>query len=189
MVETRLLEQRKEMNKRRPKFLRQNYHFRKKVQDDFWRAPKGYHSKMRMRIHGHRKVVLIGYRNPEEVRGLHKSGAKFFYVAHLSDLEKFNPKTEVGILSGKIGDKKRYEILKAAVQKKLSFVNINAEKFVTNIELKMKAKKEMKSLTVKQKSEAKAAEKKPEPKVEAPKAEVKPKTQFKPEAKKQEKAK
>jgi large subunit ribosomal protein L32e len=164
MTKAKLLEVRKEINKRRPKFLRQNYHFRKKVEDDLWRAPKGYHSKMRQHKRSHRKIVQMGYRNPVEVRGLHKSGAKFVYIQNMAALEKFNPKEEVAILSGKVGDKKRYDLLKAAVQKKISFTNIDAAKFIANFDAKQKIKKELKA--VKPKSEAKPEKPKAEAKAE-----------------------
>ena len=75
MADVKLLELRKKMSTKRPKFLRQDYHHRMKVQDDLWRAPKGRHSKMKQRKRSHRASVAIGYRGPAEVRGLHKTGA------------------------------------------------------------------------------------------------------------------
>lgn len=140
MINTKLLELKKKLNKRRPKFLRQDYHHRLKVHDDFWRRPKGQHSKMRRREAGKRAVVQIGYRNPAAVRGLHKSGAKFVYVQDFKTLNKINPKEEIAVLSAKLGARKKYEILKAAIEKKINFANVRAEKFITDFEAKLKAK-------------------------------------------------
>jgi len=186
---TKLLELRKKMNVKRPKFLRQDYHHRVKVQDDVWRAPKGGQSKMRQKKRGHRASVRVGYRGPAEVRGLHRSGAKFVYVNNLSDINKIHPAHEIAILSANLGARKRHEILKLAIEKKIPFANINAEKFVTDFELKLKAKKEVKAAKVETKAvkpEAKGETPKPAEKTEEIKTEVKAETQVKPAAKKKE---
>lgn len=168
MEKAKLLEVRKEKNKRRPKFLRQDYHHRKKVQDDLWRSPKGYHSKMRSRKRGHRAKVVIGYRNPVDVRGLHRSGAEFVYVRNVADLANVHPAHHVAILSAGVGDRKKYAILKASQQQKIVFVNADAAKFIAAIDAKLKVKKDAKVAVTTAK--AKPAEK---PKAEAPKTEAK----------------
>ncbi|MEM2874030.1 MAG: eL32 family ribosomal protein [Candidatus Nanoarchaeia archaeon] len=146
-VPTELLELRQKKNKTRPKFLRQDYHHRAKIRDEVWRKPKGRHSKMRQHKRGHRASVKVGYRNPAKVRGLHKSGAEFVYVNTLADINKIHPPHQIGILSANIGNKKRYEILKAAMEKKILFVNVDAAKFISDYETKIKAKAESKSET------------------------------------------
>jgi large subunit ribosomal protein L32e len=163
----KLLELRKKMSKNRPKFLRQDYHHRMKVQDDLWRAPKGRHSKMRQNIHGHRAWISIGYRGPAEVRGLHKSGAEFVRIENLQQLIAVDPKKSVVILSSKVGAKKRYELLKKAVEKNIIVVNIDAKKFVADFDAKIKAKKEAKAKPL-----AKTAEKKTEKKPEVKAKEI-----------------
>jgi len=135
-----LLEVRKELSSRRPKFLRQDYHYRLKVHDDTWRAPKGRHSKMRRKEKGKRAVVQIGYRGPKAVRGLHKSGASFVHINSLKDLEKVNPKTNICILGGKLGKLAKYKILKEATVKGIKFSNVDAEKFLKNFEEKLALK-------------------------------------------------
>lgn len=153
----KLLELKKKISQRRPHFVRQDYHHRMKVEDDYWRAPKGRHSKMRQKIRSHRKKIAVGYRGPVEVRGLHRTGANIVRIENLSQLMKVNPQNSVVILSSTIGAKKRYEILKASIDKKISFVNVNASKFIADFEAKQKAKKEAK--TAKPKTEAKKEEK------------------------------
>jgi large subunit ribosomal protein L32e len=153
----KLLEIRKKMSTRRPKFLRQDYHHRMKVEDDYWRSPKGRHSKMKQRKRSHRASVAIGYRGPAEVRGLHKSGATFIRIENMQQLPAIDPKKSVVILSSKVGAVKRYELLKKAIEKNISVVNINAKKFIADFEAKQKAKKEVKT-----KPSEKTAEKKTE---------------------------
>jgi large subunit ribosomal protein L32e len=155
-----------------------------KVQDDYWRAPKGRHSKMRQNIHGHRAWVAIGYRSPAEVRGLHKSGAVFVRVETLKQLSAIDPKTSIAIIGANVGVRKRYAILKLAIEKKISFSNINPAKFVADFEAKQKAKKDAKTATKSTPEVAKKEEKKPEvkPKTEH-KAEVKPEVKAKSESK------
>jgi large subunit ribosomal protein L32e len=163
-----LLGVRKKMSAKRPKFLRQDYHHRMKVEDDLWRAPKGRHSKMKQRKRGHRAAVAIGYRSPTEVRGLHKTGAIFIRVENLQQLAAVDPKKSIVILSSTVGARKRYQLLKASAEKNISIANINAKKFMADFEAKEKAK-------MKPKEEAKA--------------EVKPKTAIKPETKTETKPK
>lgn len=168
----KLLELRKKMSARRPHFVRQDYHHRMRVEDDLWRAPKGRHSKMRQRIHGHRKRVAVGYRGPVEVRGLYRTGAAIVRIENLAQLMNLDAKNSVVIISANVGAKKRYELLKKAAEKKISVINVNAPKVIADFEAKQKAKKEAKAKPV-AKPETKAAEK--------PKAEAKPKVEAKKE--------
>jgi len=164
----KLLEIRKKMSTRRPKFLRQDYHHRMKVQDDYWRSPKGRHSKMKQRKRGHRASVAVGYRGPAEVRGLHKSGAVFVRVENLQQLSAIDSKKSIVILSSKVGTVKKYQLLKTIIEKNISVVNVDAKKFIADFDAKQKAKKEAKT-----KPSAKSAEKKTETKTIEKKVEAK----------------
>jgi len=163
-----LLGVRKKMSAKRPKFLRQDYHHRMKVEDDLWRAPKGRHSKMKQRKRGHRAAVAIGYRGPAEVRGLHKTGAAIFRIENLHQITAIDPKNSVIILSSTLGARKRYQLLKTAAEKNIPVLNINAKKFMADFDAKLQAK-EAKS---KPKAEAEA---KPAQKPAEKKTEIKPK--------------
>ena len=188
---TQLLEQRQKMNKKRPKFLRQDYHHRIKVSDDYWRAPMGGQSKMRQRIRGHRVRIAVGYRSPVLVRGLHRSGAKFVHIKKLTDLYVIRPNDEIAILSSNLGAKKRHEILKAALERNIKFANVNAAKFVADFEAKVKLKKETKVAAAKPvavKTEVKTEVKAEAPKVATEKTEA-PKTKPKSEPKEKKEAK
>ena len=99
------------------KFLRRDW-FRfgkfKKKKNQKWRKPTGRDNKMREKRKGYPVVVSIGYK---------KSGRKKqFIVNNLSDLEKVE-KRELVIL-GKIGKKKRIEILNRAKEKGIKISNL-----------------------------------------------------------------
>jgi large subunit ribosomal protein L32e len=178
MTDAKLLQIKLEKNKRRPKFIRQDYHHRKKVQKDSWRAPKGVHSKMREHRKSRRPLVAVGYRNPVLARGLHKSGAKFAYVSNVLEMQNVNPKESVVVVNGKLGARKKYLLLKKALEKSIPVASINAKKFIEAFEAKLKAKQEAKS--AKKVVEKKAEEKKPEAK--APEKKGEPQTKEMPKA-------
>ena len=166
-----LLQVRKRNNKKRPKFLRQDYHHRMKVQDDYWRAPKGSQSKMREKRIGKRAVIKVGYRNPAAVRGLHWTGMKFVRVNNSAELERINPAAEIAIISGKLGAKKKYDVVKRAVERKVSISGMDVKKFVEKFESWQKEKRDAKA--AKKVVEVKKEETKPK---ESPKVESKPQT-------------
>lgn len=105
------------------KFFRQDYmrHLklgkkRKKLQK--WRKPKGRHSKMREKRKGYPNAPGIGYKIP-------KSEIKTFtLINNLKDLNK--PISSQIILSGKLGAKKRIEIIKKASSMRLKIHNIKS---------------------------------------------------------------
>ena len=150
------------MNKKRPEFLRQDYHFRMKVHDRYWRKPRGYHSKMRRGEAGKRKVVQAGYRSPAELRGIDLHGFRHIYVQTLRQLEKLNPKEELAVMASNLGLKKKILLAKTAITKNIGFANVkDAKKFVETAEAQLKAKKEAKAAAAKKaKTEVKKEAKK-----------------------------
>lgn len=162
-----LLGIRKKMSSNRPKFLRQDYHHRMKVEDDYWRAPKGRHSKIKQRKRGHRASVAVGYRSPVAVRNLHKTGAMIVRIENLQQLAAIDPKKSVIILSSTVGARKKYQLLKTAAEKNIPVINVSAKKFMTDFEAKEKAKtkpKEEPKAEAKPKAETKKIETKTEAK-------------------------
>lgn len=144
--------------RKKPKFITQDSHKRPEIKDR-WRKPKGMHSKMRLRKGGHRRIVSIGYGSPDALRGSTKSGKKIVLLNCIKDLEKITPDS-IGLLSGKLGAKKRIEIIKQAIAKKTELLNLkDKEGYLNKIEEEKAKKKEAKK-EVKE-------EKKPEkPKIE-----------------------
>jgi large subunit ribosomal protein L32e len=103
------------------KFLRRNWtkasrlgRGRKKKQ--VWRAAKGRHNKMRNKMKGYPSIVEIGYKK-------NKNQDKPIIVYNLEELKKVDKKST--IILGKIGKKKREEIIKYAIENKIKIKNLN----------------------------------------------------------------
>ena len=133
------------------KFTRQDAH--KKVRlGNKWRRPKGLHSKMRIGFKGYNKSVSIGYGSPKSIRGLNKSGLKLIIIKSLKELEKIDAKKECIAVAKTIGLRKKVEILKQAVKKSINVVNIkDIDKFLKDVEEKIKKSKEEKEKLKKKK--------------------------------------
>lgn len=107
------LVKRKEIDERRPAFLRQEWHRYQKLEGK-WRKPRGMHSKMR-RHYGYRPpIVSIGYGGPALVRGYHPSGFQEAMVHNPSQLEGLDPKVQAVRIGGTVGRKKRIDIISKA---------------------------------------------------------------------------
>ena len=120
------------------KFIRRNWtkasrlgKGRKKKQ--VWRAPKGRHSKTRLKRKGYPTKVMIGFREEEKERYLIRK-QKPIIINNVRELEKIKH-GEIAII-GKVGNKKRIEIAKVAKEKKISVYNINVNKMLKKIEKK-----------------------------------------------------
>lgn len=133
------------------KFTRQDAH--KKVRlGNKWRRPKGLHSKMRLSKKGYNKSVSIGYGSPKNKRGLDKSGLKLIIIKSLKELEKIDVKEECIAVAKTIGLKKKVEILKQAVKKSINVVNVrDINKFLKDVDDKIKKSKEEKEKLKKEK--------------------------------------
>lgn len=104
------LRKRAEIHGRRPTFLRQEWHRRKRLQNVKWRKPQGDHSKMRQHYGYRPNVVSIGYGSPKGARFLHPSGFKEVLVWNVKDLEKIRPELEAARVAHQVGMRKRQEI-------------------------------------------------------------------------------
>lgn len=117
-----LLELKKNMKKKRPKFRRQEW-FRMKRLGEKWRKPRGEHSKLRRHIKARGSIPRIGYGSPKEVRGLNKDGYREVIVKNIKDLEKINKKEEIAIIASTVGKKKRLELLEYAYKNNIRVGN------------------------------------------------------------------
>jgi len=159
------------------KFLRRDWqkrirlsNRRKKLR---WRKPKGRHNQMRLKRAGYAPVVSIGYGTRKATRNL-IHGKKPVIASNLNELLAVKA-DEIPILSSTLGAKKKIEIAKKAIEKKIKILNFNPEKFLADIEKKKeenkkaeeeeKKKKEKHAVKEKKKTEAKE-EKKEEAKEE-----------------------
>ena len=86
------------------------------------RKPRGIHNKLRHHRKNKGIMPSIGYGNPKTVRGLHPSGFKDVLVYNLSQLMNIDPKKEA-VRFGKIGNKKKKEMMKKAEELKLKVLN------------------------------------------------------------------
>lgn len=134
------------IKRKKKKFVRGNFwqysklglRRKKKIK---YRKGDGIDNKMRLKIKGHLKNVEIGYRSKKSTRDLIE-GKKPVVIYNIAELLKVN-KDEIVII-GKIGDKKRKEILEYAKDKKIRIHNLNPEKKLVKIEEKVKQSKERK---------------------------------------------
>ena len=120
--EKRLLRLRNKMNRKRPKFRRQEW-FRYKRLGDSWRKPRGKHSKMREHKGYRPPVVDSGYRGPRKVRGLHPSGFREVLVHNPSELDRVNPEREAIRIASRVGMRKRIAIEKKAEELGIRVLN------------------------------------------------------------------
>jgi large subunit ribosomal protein L32e len=136
MIE-RLLKIKKEKNRKKPTFLRQEtWKVIKFKNNPKWRKPRGHSSKMRRKLKGNPPVVNIGYRNPKLVRGYHPCGVPEVLVHNVKDLENLK---DVAVRIGNVGTRKKIEILKGALEKnlkvlnpKIKFIKVSNEEDMTN---------------------------------------------------------
>ena len=157
-----LLELRKQIKSKKPDFIRQDFHKKKRLSRK-WRRPKGWHSKIRLNLRGRAKKVSIGYRSPKIVRGLHKSGLLQNIIRSVNDLEGLDSKKNCGIISYSVGTKKRVVILKKAKELGLNILNIkNPDKYIKEVEDKINLRKKAKEVKTVKEKDAKKVEKKEE---------------------------
>ncbi|MBT3940751.1 hypothetical protein HOD83_00935 [Candidatus Woesearchaeota archaeon] len=204
MVDKKLLEHRKEAKANQPRFLRQEFHKRKRLAES-WRKPRGIHSKLRLRRRGKGKMVSVGYKMPDEVRGLSKEGAKCVLVSKPTHL-KYVKSGEVAILR-KMSNKSRLAILTEAkklnvnvlnfrdITKKISEIteSLSSKKIARKLketkraekeaEVKRKSKMTEKQAAKEEKQKEVTTEKKSDTPKETPKAESAKKEAVKPVAK------
>ena len=117
------LQVRKQIKKRTPTFLREEW-FRYKRIPKNWRRPDGITSKMRKNLKYRPSKVRIGFRGPREVRGLHPSGFEEVMIYNVADLKNINPEKQAARIGGTVGTKKRLEIAKKAEELEIRILNM-----------------------------------------------------------------
>lgn len=121
-VKERLLRVRKRQKSKKPAFRRHDSHKKKRVGES-WRRPRGLHNKLRSGIAAKGALVQIGYRSPNEVRGLHPSGYEEVLVHRPGDVEKVDATIQAIRISGKVGIKKRLDIEERAEELGVKILN------------------------------------------------------------------
>ena len=126
VINEELLQARKKVADRRPKFLRQES-WRYDRLAESWRRPKGKDNKMRRQLSGAPRLVKIGYRGPKKARGLHPSGFTDNLVFNVKDLERLDPAADAARIGHAVGQRKRLLILAEARNKGIKVLNPGKE--------------------------------------------------------------
>lgn len=121
--EKKKLAKRKQIKKRTPHFLREEW-FRYKRIPNNWRKPDGITSKMRINLKYRPSLVRVGFRGPKEARGLHPSGFQEVMIYNVTDLETIDPNKQAVRIGSTVGTKKRLEIAKKAEELKIRVLNM-----------------------------------------------------------------
>ncbi len=157
---------RKILKRRKPVFLRKDSFKKSKLgkrrkKKQKWRRPRGRHSKLREKRTGHMIQPSIGWRSPRKVRGfVQEFRPRVIY--NPGELENFS-KDEIAVL-GKVGQKKKIEIVEKAMEKNIKILNVNTKKFIEKIKaereekLKKKEAERAKEKTVKKEEKEKVEE-------------------------------
>ncbi|MFH0896784.1 MAG: 50S ribosomal protein L32e [Candidatus Bathyarchaeota archaeon] len=116
-----LLRTRVRQKSKKPHFTRQESWRYKRVATS-WRRPRGIDSKMRLKLKGRPKLVVVGYRSPRLVRGFHPSGFVEILVYNVKDLEKVDSKQVVRI-GHTVGLAKKIKIVEKAKELGLRVLN------------------------------------------------------------------
>ena len=126
VINKELLQARKKVSDRRPKFVRQES-WRYGRLAETWRKPKGKDNKMRRQLSGAPRLVKIGYRGPRKARGLHPSGYTDNIVFNVNDLASLDPSKDAARIAHAIGQRKRLLILAEARTKGIKVLNPGKE--------------------------------------------------------------
>jgi large subunit ribosomal protein L32e len=122
VINKELLQARKKISDKRPKFVRQESWRYDRLAEN-WRKPKGKDNKMRKQVSGVPALVKIGYRGPRAARGLHPSGYTDNLVFNVNDLTKLDPKKDAARLGHTVGTRKRKEIITKATSMGIKLLN------------------------------------------------------------------
>ena len=133
----------KELKRKKPKFLRQDFHKKKRISPR-WRSARGLQSKIRLAVKGYRKKPKIGYGTNLKIKNMHPTGIIPIRVFNITDLKKINKETQ-GIIIAKIGLKNKLKLIEYAIKEKITILNIkNPNQFLKDAEMKIKMKKQAK---------------------------------------------
>ena len=118
---------RKQIKKRTPKFLREEW-FRYKRIPKNWRRPDGITSKMRINLKYRPNKVRVGYRGPKQIRGLHSSGFEEILIHNKNELQNIDNTKQAIRIGSTVGTKKRIEIEKEAENLDIRILNMGGIK-------------------------------------------------------------
>ena len=100
-----------------------------------WRRPTGRDNKMREKRKGYPIVVSVGYRGETSSRGKIE-GKNPILVKNITELKNIG-KDEI-IIIGKIGKKKKIELVQKAKEMNFKILNLDSEKFLKKVKKPVK---------------------------------------------------
>ncbi len=117
-----MTEEIRKKKKDHPRFKRPNVGRSKRSRlDDKWKKPRGQGNKQRKKLNQAGKWPTIGYKNPEELRGVHPCGLREVLVNNVDDLTNLE---KVAIrVAAKVGKRKKIQIIEKAKEKGLKILN------------------------------------------------------------------
>ncbi len=132
------------MVKKVKKFLRREWYKysklgRRHAKKQKWKKPTGRHNKMREGRKGCPACVNIGYGTQKDTRGK-IMGKTPVIIMNINDLAKLN-ENDIAMIGG-IGKKKKMEIAKIALEKRIEICNMNAKSFLKKHGKNKEAKKQ-----------------------------------------------
>ncbi len=182
----KLLEVRDTRNKKKPVFARRDARKKAKVSWS-WRKPRGKHSPSRQKHRGKQQLVTIGYGSPKEVKHLHSSGLEKIIVKNKKDISGINPEKQGIVVSSLVGNKKRIELIKLALEKKIPILNLtDSKKFLKDLEQSFKVRQDLKKKKTAVKEQKESEKKKKAEEKEKQEKEEEEKKKAEKEAKSQE---
>ncbi len=113
------------LKKKKPRFLNLARYWRLGAVKS-WRKPRGIDNKQRLKLKSRPKQPVIGYKNPDEIRGLHPSGKRPVIVHNVKELRDVANRygNEVIIyIAGAVGGRKRAAIREEAQKLGLNLAN------------------------------------------------------------------
>lgn len=120
-----MAEEKKTTLRKKPRFLRVESH--KKIRlgkgvkkNQKWHGAKGRHNKLRLGENGRIQRPKIGWGSESKTKGF-VGGVKTVRVENVKELSKIEKGS--GIIIGKVGAKKRIEIIAKANEKKIKILN------------------------------------------------------------------
>ncbi|MBT7331648.1 hypothetical protein HN799_00020 [Candidatus Woesearchaeota archaeon] len=154
MAKTELQELRKKTSKRKPTFVVKEWKFGHGVKRR-WRFPRGKHSKVRQMHKGRPVLPGPGFGSPKEVFGMDKHGLYPILVKTVEDITKLNPAKESALISGKLGNRKRLELLSLVQEKNITLSDGDVPSILNKIKSAFDTRKKLRQekLNVKSKKE------------------------------------
>jgi len=112
------------MERKKPKFFRQDWHKKIKLGSQVkkkrvWRAPKGDSSKIRLGRAGKSRKPKVGWGNNKKMKGM-IFGTEAVRVENIKQIESAKEKS---VIIGRVGRKKREELIKKAEEMKIKILN------------------------------------------------------------------